>query len=110
MTNDPKKNSLSDLIRGNATPEVKLRVLDERLQERRNKQQHELNDKWVSCCLTADRRMVQYITQVVLLASTMGFCIAKLTVLDSCESHPYLGLLTLILGVFIPSPSPKSSL
>ena len=105
MSDEAKKNSLSDLIRGNATPEVKLRVLDVKLEERRNRQDHELNDRWESCCLTVDKRMMQYITQITIICGVMLFSIYQLVSNDSCEAQTaYMGLLTLLLGLIIPTP------
>lgn len=108
MGNDDKKSSLSALTGSDATPEVRMRVLDERIKERRDKLDHEINDKWESCCFSCDRRVIQYFTQMTILSAVMGFCMYQLITNDSCEAQTgYTGLLTLLLGLIVPAPSIK---
>jgi hypothetical protein len=63
------------------------------------------NNQWHSCCLVLDRRAVQYFTQMTIIAAVMLFTIYQLCTIDTCESQSvYIGLLTMLIGVLIPSP------
>ena len=63
------------------------------------------NNTWTSCCVNLDRRAVQYFTQIVVISSIMGFSIYQLLRLDTCEGQQaYMGLLTFLIGILIPSP------
>lgn len=106
---DTKRTSLTRLeCSPNATPEVRMRVLDERIKERRNKQDHELNDRWQSCCFTCDKRVITYFTQVGVITGIIIFCMVQLVNHESCEYQTtYVGLLTLLVGLIIPSPAIK---
>ena len=60
---------------------------------------------WTSCCLTIDRRAATYFTQMFIIIMVMVFAIIQLVRLDDCNSQQaYLGLLTLLLGILVPSP------
>ena len=60
---------------------------------------------WRSCCLKIDRNAAKYFIQVGILT---GLIVASLTMLiydKECNSQRnWAGLLTLCLGVFLPSP------
>ena len=63
---------------------------------------------WRSCCVEIDRDAVVYITGFSLITATMSFCFHQLIVLKDCHSQQaYLSVLTLILGVLLPSPMIK---
>ena len=63
------------------------------------------NNRWYSCCFVLDRRAIQYFTQVFIIVGIMAFCIVQLYHLHSCEGQQaYLGLLTMSMGILIPSP------
>jgi hypothetical protein len=59
---------------------------------------------WKSCCFLLDKRAVQFFSQLFLSLIIMSFCIYQLIVLDKCDSAEYLSLLTLVLGVYVPTP------
>jgi hypothetical protein len=60
---------------------------------------------WTSCCITLDRRAVQCFTQISIIGGTMAFSISQLYSNDTCESQQaYLGLLTMLIGLLMPSP------
>jgi hypothetical protein len=62
-------------------------------------------DTWTSCCLTVDRRATTFFTQMFIILLVMVFAIVQLIRLDDCNSQQaYLGLLTMLLGILIPSP------
>lgn len=62
---------------------------------------------WKSCCLgTTDKRLVTFSTQISIIVGMMLFSIYQLVVNDTCEhQQAYIGLLTLLLGLIIPSPT-----
>lgn len=60
---------------------------------------------WTSCCVRVDKRAVSYITQVVFSGAIISFCIAMLATDQECPSFSrYSPLLTLVIGVWLPSP------
>jgi hypothetical protein len=64
------------------------------------------SSEWHSCCLTVDRDFVMYISQMGVIILVMGFCIAQLLIQTSCDYQiAYTGLLTMLIGLVIPSPA-----
>jgi hypothetical protein len=105
---EEKVNSLSvDL--DNQPEEVRLKVLEYKLKEKTDNRQFDHDNRWRSCCgMVLDRRLVMYSTQMTMIGLTMMFCVRQLTILDTCnDQQSYIGLLTLLLGLVIPSPSTK---
>jgi hypothetical protein len=70
----------------------------------------ELEDKefdtiWRSACFTLDKRATIFFTQIGIIVMVMAFAIYQLLSTPSCEGQQaYLGLLTLLLGLVVPSP------
>lgn len=63
------------------------------------------NNTWNSCCLTIDRRAAQFFIQISIIFSVIIFATAQLVRLEDCNSQQaYLGLLTMLIGILIPSP------
>ena len=63
---------------------------------------------WKSCCLSMDKRAVQYFSQLAVISAAMGLCIFKLAIDPSQETQvSYTALLTLMIGVIVPSPKFK---
>ena len=63
------------------------------------------NDHWVICSSKVDRRAVQFFSQTLIIVGVMCVCIVHLGHNQSCETtQMWMGLLTLLLGVLIPSP------
>ena len=63
---------------------------------------------WVCCCSKnrTDKRIIIYFTQFSIALILIFFCIYMLiSYPESCESNQlYMGLLTLVIGVYLPSP------
>ena len=92
-----------EILRGltNESPLVKNRILEHRI----HMDDEHRKDTWTSCCLTLDRRAVHYFTQLSLIVVVMGFSIAQLIKIPEPEGQQvYLGLLTTLIGVLLPSP------
>ena len=61
---------------------------------------------WNSLCLRGDRDAIVYLTTFCLILSVVVFCFYQLIHLKSCsDQQAYLGVLGMILGVLLPSPS-----
>ena len=61
---------------------------------------------WDSCCLRIDKRAVLFFTQVLISLIIIFFCIYQLIVLPDCDTKtPFMGLLTLVVGVHLPQPT-----
>lgn len=66
-----------------------------------------VENNYRSCCLTVDRRALQFFTQLGVSLIVMTLCIYNLVIHhDDCDSNQvYMGLLTMIIGVYIPTPT-----
>jgi len=63
---------------------------------------------WRSCCLVTDRRMIVFFSQLIIGISVISFSFIQLAKNDECESNQlYVGLVTMIIGIFLPSPRVK---
>ena len=66
--------------------------------------------KWESCCLRVDKRALSFFTQLTISASIVAFTVTQLILDQSCESFSrYSPLLTLVVGVWLPSPQLRDS-
>jgi cytochrome b561 len=60
---------------------------------------------WESCCLKVNVHAVLYFTQLAVMLIGITFSIYQITNLSRCEDQtPYFGLLTSLIGIFLPSP------
>lgn len=88
----------------NSSPSYVKRIKEKILEHNLKKEDLEHNDTWTSCCMRVDRRAAQYFTQMFIIVGVMTFSIAQLVRLDDCKSQPYMGLLTMLIGLVLPSP------
>jgi hypothetical protein len=66
------------------------------------------HEEWQSCCVTMDKEATIFFSQLVISVFVLLFCVYQLCVLLDCDSQQtYIGLLTLIIGVWLPSPNLK---
>ena len=66
------------------------------------------DNTWDSCCFRLDRRAAMFFSQLFISLLVMVFCLYQLLTKSSCETDAlYSGLLTLILGVYLPQPKIK---
>jgi hypothetical protein len=79
-----------------------------------NEEEHQYNadhgnNEWRSCCFTADRHVIVYVSQLLVACSVLGFSGFMLHMGDGdCEkSSPYLGLISFILGKLLSSVTPS---
>lgn len=67
----------------------------------------ETANQWVSCCSSrkTDSRLLQFITVYIIISSIVAFCLYELSLSNTCShTQTYMSILTLILGVILPSP------
>ena len=68
-------------------------------------QDEKYDNNWKSCCITMDKRALQYFSQIIIIGGIMIFNIAQLIRLEDCNSQvPYMSLLTFLIGILIPNP------
>ena len=70
--------------------------------------QEQQGERWTSCCLEVDKNAVQFFSQLGISVGVISFCLYQLVHLTECEQQTaYSSLLTLVLGVWLPSPRMK---
>ncbi len=59
---------------------------------------------WRSCCLDVDKQVVMYVSQIAIGLGVLSFSFFQLIRADfTCdESSPYLGLVSFIIGTYVP--------
>jgi hypothetical protein len=68
----------------------------------------EEKETWTSCCLKVDKNAVQFFSQLAISVGVISFSLYQLIKLPDCEQQQtYSSLLTLVLGVWLPSPKMK---
>lgn len=60
-------------------------------------------DDWVICCSNSSSRFIKYLVQVIVSMTILAFAIAMIA--TGHDDAVYWSLVTLIVGVFVPSPS-----
>ena len=69
-------------------------------------EESKINNNWESCCLTMDRRAVQYFTTLGVSSVIITLCVVKLSGELPCEQqNGWIALLTFVIGIYIKSPS-----
>ena len=68
----------------------------------------EHDNTYKSCCLTIDKRALNFSTQAIFSGAIIGFCITMLSTNTDCPTFSrYSPLLTFIIGVYLPNPHLK---
>ena len=107
LTDSPTSNNiLIEPVNQNMTMSQELIIHKSNLDRIEELEKQKLAENtWRSCCLKTDRRAVIYFSQFGLSASVVILCIYQLLTKNDCNSNQlFLGLLTLILGVYLPTP------
>ena len=67
----------------------------------------DVENSWKSCCLTVDRIALQFFTQLSISLIVISLCIYNLVQYpDNCDNNQvYMGLLTMVIGVYVPTPT-----
>ena len=67
------------------------------------------DNTYKSCCLTIDKRALNYFTQAIFSGSIIAFCIAMLSTNTDCATFSrYSPLLTFVIGIWVPNPNMKN--
>lgn len=89
--------------------EHQFQIEDKRLAAELRDSNIRSDNVYESCCLIIDRRAVVFFTQLILSIFVLAFSCwnLSLTIVDPCskKTDVYIGLLTLMLGWWAPSPS-----
>ena len=68
----------------------------------------EHTNTYKSCCLTIDKRALNFFTQAIFSGAIIGFCIVMLSTNTDCATFSrYSPLLTFIIGIWVPNPHMK---
>lgn len=61
---------------------------------------------WRSCCFQCDKRFVMFATRAFISLMVIVFCMIQLFLDPDCSTQSlYVGILTTVIGVWLPSPS-----
>lgn len=63
----------------------------------------EADENWAICCSRSSAQFIKYMVQVVVSLTILAFAIAMVS--TGHDDPVYWSLITLIIGVFVPSPS-----
>lgn len=61
------------------------------------------DNEWVVCCSNSSSHAIKYLVQVIVSMTILGFAIAMIA--SGHDDAVYWSLITLIVGVFVPSPT-----
>jgi len=64
-------------------------------------------NQWTSCCFEnpTDSRLLKFVVVYFIILMIITFSLYQLSLSDTCETQTtYISLLTLILGIVLPSP------
>ena len=89
-------------------PEREFHPPPDLLDEGENENENENDNTWRSACLECDKDFVVFMCTYLMILMVTLFCFYQLIHLPNCsDQSSYLGVLGLILGIFVPSPSMK---
>jgi hypothetical protein len=75
------------------------------LEHRIKIEDEKIENTWICCSGSSiDRRGVLFGVRTVIVCGVIVFCINRLVVLPLCDANQFLGLLTFLVGLIIPSP------
>jgi len=78
-----------------------INIIEERKEAERDFNQY----VWKSCCFNLDKRVVIFSSQFVITLMIISFSLYQLSTDNSCEHQQfYSSLITMLVGVYLPSP------
>lgn len=92
------------------TSESKIMIEHPIKQENKNNNNEFLEHYiWRSCCgMKLDKRVVVFTSQFIIALMIVIFSLFQLSISNECNHNQlYTGLLTMIVGIFLPSPRVK---
>ena len=92
-------------------PELGVLVTKHKIDVEDDERKFSHSYKWESCCLRTDKRALSFFTQVAFSASIVAFTVGMMAAHpEDCASFSrYSPLLTLVVGVWLPSPQLRDS-
>ena len=66
-------------------------------------------DEWKSCCFTCDPHAATFVAQLIFSISAFILAATMLALKDTANQSLWVGILTLLLGVWVPQPTPKKA-
>lgn len=99
----------SPLSRSRTLDKHYIDVEDKKLEHRIEIEDKVYDDIWTSCCgIKLDKRALQFFSQYFISLTLITFSMVQLIRLDNCsDQNTYLALLSLLIGIALPSPSLK---
>jgi hypothetical protein len=83
-------------------------ILQHKIEVEDDERKFNHDNTYNSCCLRVDKRALNFFTQASFSASIVIFCITMLVSNQDCGTFSrYSPLLTLVIGVWLPSPQFK---
>jgi len=82
-------------------------IANKMLEHKIAQEKKEDENKWSSCCSSrkTDKRLLRFFSSLTISVMTLGFSIYQLSTLEQRkEKELYIGMLTLIIGWWSPSP------
>ena len=90
------------------SPFRQSRTIANRMMEHKiSQEKKEDENKWSSCCSSrkTDKRLLRFFSSLTISVMTLGFSIYQLSTVEKrADKEIYVGLLTLVLGWWTPSP------
>lgn len=73
-----------------------------------NEEEEDDEKQWSSCCFKCHVQAVVFFSQLFISLVVIFFCITQLYLYNDCDTNQlYTGILTLVLGTWLPQPSFK---
>lgn len=88
-----------------AKVEVDLEIKKSKAKDDIQGEQHRRTHILESCCIRADKRVLEFFARFVITIIAILICFERITSLDSCESQPFLIFLTALVTQWFPSPT-----
>ncbi len=67
------------------------------------------NEEWKSCCFTCDPHAATFVAQLIFSIAAFILAATMLALKDTTNQSLWVGILTLLLGVWVPQPTvPKT--
>ena len=87
-------------------PELGVLVTKHQIEVDSEERKFDHSYKWESCCLRVDKRALSFFTQAAFSAGIVAFTVGMMVVHQDCATFSrYSPLLTLVIGVWLPSPN-----
>ena len=87
-------------------PELGVLVAKHQIEVDSEERKFDHSYKWESCCLRVDKRALSFFTQAAFSAGIVAFTVSMMAINQDCATFSrYSPLLTLVVGVWLPSPN-----